>query len=184
MSFPSPTSSCERLISRPPPCGPHWSGIHPRSTSITYVWAPKVSSTPTNRTRPRAMNRADPFDRSGYSGEEVSVTWKYKIRTPSLSLCPLLHLSPLQPRQAQTEMGAPASPVPVRGHCPEARATLGCFAVLLGGRSMPEKEVTTIVAAGILHRRHPSRRSAARAVDRLYGRHSTSKNPTIQFAFV
>jgi hypothetical protein len=69
-------------------------------------------------------------------------------------------------------------------HCPEARATLGCFAVLLGGRSMPEKEVTTIGAAGILHRRHPSRRSATRAVDRLYGRRSTSKNPTIQFAFV
>jgi hypothetical protein len=79
---------------------------------------------------------------------------------------------------------APASPVPVYGHCPEARATLGCFTMLLGGRSMPEKEVTTIGAAGILHRRHPSRRSAARVVDRLYDRRSTSMNPTIQFAFV
>ena len=75
-----PTSSYKRLISRSPPCGPHWSGIRPRATSITYVWAPKVSSIPTNRTRPRAMNRADPFDRSGCSGGKFRSPGSIKYR--------------------------------------------------------------------------------------------------------
>lgn len=86
--------------------------------------------------------------------------------------------------RGEPEQRVPPTPPSASASVRSSTGGLGGFTTLLGGRSWPEKEVTTIGAARISHCRHPSRRSAARAMDRLYGRRSTSKNPTIQFAFV
>jgi hypothetical protein len=64
------------------------SRVSTRATSITYVWAPKVSSIPTNRTRPRAMNRADPFGRSGCYGGKFRSPGSIKYRPLP---CPYVH---------------------------------------------------------------------------------------------
>lgn len=102
-------------------------------------------------------------------------------RSVTSELEPSANTRPRGERQQRVPPTPPSASASVRS---STGGGLGGFTMLLGGRSWPEKEVTTIGAARISHRRHPSRRSAARVVDRLYGRRSTSKNPTIQFAFV
>jgi hypothetical protein len=100
-----PTSSCERLISRPPPCGPHRSGIHPRATSITYVWAPKVNSIPTNRTSDtNASPRLEYLPRSFRAGLLLPLAASFGIPLGIALLAPIkLSRCPIPYNRAQAE---------------------------------------------------------------------------------